>query len=110
MDILSLLFLLLLAALVWYWLDSLRALEHAREIGRRTCSNADVQFLDDTVARIALQLVRNESGKRVLRRTYRFEFSETGNSRLEGQVVLMGHRLESVTMDPYQMDPFQIQP
>ena len=110
MDILSLLFLLLLAALVWYWLDSLRALEHAREIGRRTCSNADVQFLDDTVARIALQLVRNESGKRVLRRTYRFEFSETGNSRLEGQVILMGHRLESVTMDPYQMDPFQIQP
>jgi hypothetical protein len=110
MDILSLLFLLLMAALVWYWLDSLRALEHARQVGRRACDNADVQFLDDTVARIALQLVRNESGKRVLRRTYRFEFSETGNSRLEGQVILMGHRLESVTMDPYQMDPFQIQP
>jgi hypothetical protein len=110
MDILSLLFLLLLAALVWYWLDSLRALEHARDVGKHACSDADVQFLDDTVARIALQLVRDDSGRRVLRRTYRFEFSETGNSRLEGQVILMGHRLESVTMDPYQMDPFQIQP
>jgi hypothetical protein len=110
MDILSLLFLLLLAALVWYWLDSLRALEHAREIGKHACNNAEVQFLDDTVARIGLQLVRDESGRRVLRRTYRFEFSETGNSRLEGQVILMGHRLESVTMDPYQIDPFQIQP
>jgi hypothetical protein len=105
MDILSLLFLLLMAALVWYWLDSLRALEHARNIGRRTCNDAEVQFLDDTVARIALQLVRDESGRRVLRRTYRFEFSETGNSRLEGQVILMGHRLESVMMDPYQILP-----
>jgi hypothetical protein len=97
------LFLLLLAALVWYWFDSLRALEHARDVGRRACSDADVQFLDDTVARIALELVRDESGRRVLRRTYRFEFSETGNTRIEGRVILLGHRIESVTMDPYLM-------
>jgi hypothetical protein len=97
------LFLLLLAALVWYWFDSLRALEHARDVGRRACSDADVQFLDDTVARIALELVRDESGRRVLRRTYRFEFSETGNSRIEGRVILLGHKTESVTMDPYLM-------
>lgn len=105
MDISSLLFLLLLAALVWYWLDSLRALEHARKLGRQACHDADVQFLDDTVARTALQLVRNDSGHRVLRRTYRFEFSETGNSRLEGHVILLGHAVESVTMDPYQILP-----
>ena len=103
MDLLNMIFLLLLAALVWYWFDSLRALEHARDVGRRACSDADVQFLDDTVARIALELVRDESGRRVLRRTYRFEFSETGNSRIEGRVILLGHRIESVTMDPYLM-------
>jgi hypothetical protein len=101
MDILSILFMLLLAALVWYWLDSLRALEHAREVARRACSDADVQFLDDTVARIALGLMRDETGRRVLRRIYRFEFSETGNSRIEGRVILLGHKVESVTMDPY---------
>jgi hypothetical protein len=105
MDFLSILFLLLLAALVWYWFDSLRALEHARDVGRRACNDVDVQFLDDTVARIALALVRDETGRRVLRRTYRFEFSETGNSRIEGRVILMGHRLESVTMDPYLLLP-----
>jgi hypothetical protein len=103
MDLASLLFLLLLAALVWYWLDSLRALETARSIGKRVCSEADVQFLDDTVARTELHLVRNEFGRRVLRRTYRFEFSETGNSRLEGRVILLGHKVDSVTMDPYQI-------
>ncbi|MDO8988802.1 MAG: DUF3301 domain-containing protein [Sideroxyarcus sp.] len=103
MDVASLILLLLLAALVWYWLDSLRALEHARDLGKRACDNADVQFLDDTVARVGLELVRDESGRRVLRRIYRFEFSETGNTRIEGRVVLLGHRAESVTMDPYQI-------
>jgi hypothetical protein len=101
MDFLSLFFLLLLAALAWYWFDSLRALEQAREVGRRTCGDANVQFLDDTVARTELKLVRDESGRRVLCRTYRFEFSETGNSRIEGRIVLLGHKVESVTMDPY---------
>lgn len=101
MDFLSICFLLLLAVLVWYWFDSLHALELARETGRRACSDKEVQFLDDTVARIELELVRDESGRRILRRTYRFEFSETGNTRIEGRVILSGKKVESVTMDPY---------
>lgn len=105
MDISSLIFLLLLAALGWYWLDSLRALEFARGVGKKACDDAAVQFLDDTVARVALKLVRDDSGRRVLRRTYHFEFSETGNTRVDGQIILLGHRLESVTMDPYQIVP-----
>ena len=103
MDITSLLLLLLLTAFGWFWFDSLRALEIARRAGKRACDNADVQFLDDTVAGIALALVRNMSGRRLLRRTYRFEFSETGDTRLEGQVVLLGDKIESVTMEPFRM-------
>ena len=99
------LFLLLLAVFGWFWLDSLRALEVARDAGKRSCINADVQFLDDTVAGIALALVRNMSGRRKLRRTYRFEFSDTGETRLEGRVVLLGDKIESVTMEPYRMLP-----
>ena len=105
MDITSLLLLLLVAALGWFWFDSLRALEIARNTGKRVCSNANVQFLDDTVANIGLALVRDKSGRRVLRRTYRFEFSETGNTRLEGRLILHGGKIESVTMEPYQMLP-----
>ncbi|HEX7455070.1 MAG TPA: DUF3301 domain-containing protein [Gallionella sp.] len=101
----SLLFLLLLAALVWFWFDSLRALEVARNTGKRACSDANVQFLDDTVASIALALARDKSGRRVLRRTYRFEFSETGNTRLEGRLILLGDKIESVTLEPYQILP-----
>jgi hypothetical protein len=103
MDMASLLLLLSLAALGWFWFDSMSALEVARNAGRQICGNANVQFLDDTVAGTGLALVRDESGSRALRRTYRFEFSETGNSRLEGKVILLGSRIESVTMEPYQI-------
>jgi hypothetical protein len=105
MDVASLLLLLAFAALGWFWFNSLSALELARARGKKVCSDAHVQFLDDTVARISLALVRDASGRRVFRRTYRFEFSETGNSRLEGQLVVLGGRVESVTMEPYQILP-----
>jgi len=105
MDITSLFFLLLLAAFGWFWFDSLRALEAARSAGKRACNMAGMQFLDDTVAGTALALVRGMSGRRLLRRTYRFEFSDTGDTRLEGQVVMLGDMVESVTMEPFRMQP-----
>ncbi len=56
MDVMSLLLLLSLAVTGWFWFDSLRALEVARRAGKRICDEENVQFLDDTVARIALAL------------------------------------------------------
>lgn len=86
-----------------FWLHSIRILEIAREAGRQACHRAGVQFLDDTVAGTRLQLARDNHGRRILRRTYRFEFSETGNSRREGVVIMLGDRIETVTMEPYQI-------
>ncbi len=97
--------LLALAALIWFWFDSMRALEAARNAGKKICNEANLQFLDDTVASTTISLARNQSGRRILRRTYRFEFSETGNTRLEGQLIMLGDRVESVTMEPYQILP-----
>ena len=103
MDVTSLISLLVLAALLWLWLNSIHILEVARKAGKQACLAADVQFLDDTVASVGLALARNQSGRRVLRRTYRFEFTETGNTRIEGQVIMLGDQVESATMDPYQI-------
>lgn len=102
MDFTDLLFLLLLAALAGFWLDSLRALETARNAGKRACNSAGVQFLDDTVTVTSLALRRNAVGQMVIRRTYRFEFSDTGDNRLEGTLVLLGARVESVEMEPFR--------
>lgn len=95
--------LLLLAAIVWFWIDSLRALDAARIAGRRECKKYDVQFLDDAISGIAIALVRDDFGRLAIRRTYRFEFSETGDSRLEGRLTLLGRKVESVIMEPYQI-------
>lgn len=102
MDFTDLLFILLLAALAGFWLDSLRALETARNAGKRACNGAGVQFLDDTVTVTSLTLRRNAVGHLAIRRTYRFEFSDTGDNRLEGTLVLLGARVESVEMEPFR--------
>lgn len=99
------LILLILAAFVWFWIDSLRALDAARHAGKLACKKYDVQFLDDAISGIALALVRDEFGRLALRRTYRFEFSKTGDSRLEGRLTLLGKKVESVVMEPYQILP-----
>ena len=103
MDFASLLLLAGLGLAIWFWLHSLRILEIARYAGRPVCARAGVQFLDDTVAGTRLGLARDVNGRRILRRTYRFEFSETGNSRREGEVIMLGDRVETVTMEPYQI-------
>jgi len=97
------LILLSLAIIVWFWIDSLRALDVARHAGKLACKKYEVQFLDDAISGIALALVRDNVGHLVIRRTYRFEFSETGDSRLEGRLTLLGKRVESVSMEPYQI-------
>lgn len=102
-DFASLVLLAVLGLGFWFWLHSIRILEIAREAGRQACNRMDVQFLDDTVASTKLRLVRDTNGRRIVRRTYRFEFSETGNSRREGEVVMLGDRVEAVTMEPYQI-------
>ncbi len=103
MDYASLFALLALGVLGGFWFHSIRILEIAREAGRKACLRESVQFLDDSVAGTGIALVRDGNGRRILRRSYRFEFSETGDSRREGEVVMMGERVESVTMEPYRM-------
>ena len=77
----------------------------ARKAGKKVCDELGLQFLDDTVAGTQLRLARNHSGRRVFRRCYRFEFTETGNTRREGQLILLGDKLEAVTLEPYQILP-----
>ena len=43
MDWINFLVLVLVAALGWYWFDSLRALEIARNMGKQICLDANVQ-------------------------------------------------------------------
>ncbi len=57
---------------------------------REACASEDLLFLDDTVGIRSLKLARNADGHVQLQRAYDFEFSDTGNNRLQGSVVLLG--------------------
>jgi hypothetical protein len=84
---------LTLAALGWLWLDSLKAREVAVRTAREICASEGLQFLDWTVAITSLKLGRDEQGRMKLQRAYDFEYSDTGNNRIKGNIVLRGHRV-----------------
>lgn len=86
--------LLFLAAIAWFWFDTIRAREAAMRAARLGCQRAGVQLLDDTVALKKLRPARNEMGRMTLRRVYEFEFSGSGFDRQPGAVVLLGQEVE----------------
>lgn len=85
--------LILLAGLVWLWMDSLKAREVGIGAARAACMAEGWQLLDETVSIAKLSLARNEDGRLQLRRAYDFEYSDTGHNRLKGGVVMLGHRV-----------------
>mgnify|MGYP001203691505 CR=1 FL=1 len=89
---------LLLALVVWFVSDSLKARETAYAAARRACEQAEVQFLDDTVSQSALRFARNDEGRLILERHFRFEFSTTGDDREQGRVRLLGNRVQDVNL------------
>ena len=93
----------LIGAGMFLWLDSLRARERAVRAGRAACQRYDLQFLDDTVSFTRLRLKRGEDGQLKIVRTYTFEFSDTGNNRRHGAIVMLGGELEDLQLEPYRI-------
>ena len=90
MTLAELLVVLLLGALVWFWVDSLKAREA-------------VQFLDETVVGRGLRLARDERGHVVLRRAFEFEYSVSGDDRYTGSVVLEGREVVLVDVTAHRL-------
>lgn len=95
--------LVLAVAAALFWVDSLRARERAVAAGRAACRRYELQFLDDTVSFARLRLARDEEGQLKLKRTYTFEFSDTGDNRRHGAIVMLGARLEDLQLEPYPL-------
>ncbi|WP_371929836.1 DUF3301 domain-containing protein [Uliginosibacterium sp. 31-16] len=89
----SLLALILLALLAWYWQDGLKAREVGVAAAREACAAEGLQFLDDTVAQSGLRLLRGEDGRMRLQRSFAFEYSFSGDDRQPGYVTLLGHEV-----------------
>ncbi|NIO43729.1 MAG: DUF3301 domain-containing protein [Burkholderiales bacterium] len=92
----------------WLWVDSMRAREAALDAGRRACEAVSVQFLDWTVAVDSIRIARASDGRIRLRRVFDFEFSDTGNNRLKGSIILLGTSVLSVHLSPGERSRPQI--
>jgi Protein of unknown function (DUF3301) len=90
----------LLAALAGFWHSSLAARELANRIAADTCTSANVQMLDGTVAIHRLRLVRGGDAPLAWHRTYVFDYTSDGFSRQRGFVVLTGDRVDTVGLGP----------
>lgn len=82
----------------WFWMDSLHARDAALDAARRACEAESVQLLDWTVAMKQIRLGRDDEGRRRFRRTYEFEFSDTGNNRIKGSLTLIGRQLLALSL------------
>ncbi len=97
--------LITIAACAWFWFDSLKARETALHAVRRTCEIEGLQLLDETVEFAGLKPAWDSDGRMKLRRSYRFEFSDTGDNRHQGSVILLGQRVVLINLDPPSRRP-----
>jgi len=85
-----------LALLAWLWFDSMRAREHALAAGSRACGArpAAVPRRDRGMAWSASSRARREWAV-ALRRVLPIQFSDNGDNRRAGSIVMMGGEVES---------------
>jgi hypothetical protein len=82
----------------WFLWDSLRVREIANASIRAACKAEGMLFLDDTVALESIRPVRDDHGRIRLRRTYGFEYSDTGTNRRKGSVAMVGDAVSVVNI------------
>lgn len=98
----EMIFILILAGVIAYWMDAMRTKEIARFSAKQACINAEVEFLDDTVAQSQVRFRRNAQGQASLYREYQFEFTSDGQFRYHGLIKMQGKRVLQVSLDAYR--------
>lgn len=94
----NVLILLLLGAVVFFWVDSVRAKEVATTKAKELCSRYQVQFLDDSAALARLRLGRTSAGLR-FQRSFNFGYYRDDLGRRQGNLTLLGMRVHSYQID-----------
>ncbi len=95
----SIIIILFLALLAWFWMNSIRAKEIAMQASSVACKQIEAQFLDQTASLKKIRLVRNRNGRLGFHRIYSFDFSRDRENRSKGLVMIEGHMVSQVMLD-----------
>lgn len=89
---------IVLVMLTVCWYEILKTRELVVKRCQQVCAEAQLQFLDQTVAVIGVRIRVSNDIRLKLYRTYQFEFSENGVDRYKGYVDLLNHGIISVRL------------
>ncbi|MGD8483627.1 MAG: DUF3301 domain-containing protein [Thioalkalispiraceae bacterium] len=98
----ELVLLILLLAVIAYWLNAIRCKEIAREAGKNACDKYHVHFLDDTVVMKKIRLLRNPQGRLSFYREYDFEFTSDGDVRHTACLTMLAGKIQTIDMGVYR--------
>jgi hypothetical protein len=91
----GLLLLVVLAALIWFWQNTLYLRELALRAAQDVCLHQQLQLLDATVI-LQRIVLRRSAGRLLLQRTFQFSYSSDGDDRNTGFVIIAGNHVEQV--------------
>lgn len=97
----QLLLILACAILAAWWWRHLGIRQLALLQARKACQAANVQLLDQSVYLRKIRLAPSSNSLIAIERSYEFEFSTRGDRRFLGWVVMTGHRLKRLELQPY---------
>jgi hypothetical protein len=102
-DLVDVAFLLAFGLILYLGWLGVQAREHAYALVARHCRAKGLLLLDQSVSFKAAWLKRDSNGHVRFWRSYKFEFSSTGNERYHGLIVLLGRSVESIELEPYRL-------
>lgn len=82
--------LFILIALAWLWYDSVQVRDIGIRAAKAACASDQLLLLDDSVSIASVKLARDDDGQMAIRRAYTFEFSDNGNNRRRGGIIMLG--------------------
>ena len=87
---------LILALIFWAWWIDRGIKQNAYALAKQHCEEINVQLLDDNVRLEKMTLKRNARGSMSIERRFKFEFTSTGERRHQGQLTMLGKKLEGI--------------
>ncbi|MDH5356154.1 MAG: DUF3301 domain-containing protein [Gammaproteobacteria bacterium] len=93
----------LIAFVLQYWWQSGEYKGRALKLAAQYCQRNDLQLLDQSMVIKGYWPRRNERAVWVIRRTYDFEFTSTGQQRYRGKLTLMGYQFDKIELEAYQL-------
>lgn len=91
----GLILLVILGVLMWFWQNTLFVRELALRAALDVCLSQHLQLLDATVT-LQRVVLRRSAGRLLMQRTFQFSYSNDGDDRNTGFVIVIGNQVEQV--------------